>query len=264
MDSDDISLPTRLEKQVAFLESHPEIGLCGTYSKTFGKVNGLITKPPVNHDEILAGTLFRMGVCNPTILIRRNILVDNKIKITNKFIGASDYLFITDVLDKTKLANIPQVLSLYRVNSTSVSNVHKDEQSSRANEVRKMQLLKMMPSASEDEIKLHLQISSSLLSTMNFKTNIFKKNDLDLNKVLAWFEKLIKNNRKNKKIDEHAFRKVLSEEWVYICGSNLAPFTWLKSIFLSIFKRDSICFTYSIWFILKTILRFISNFWKFK
>src|SRR5882672_11542755 len=35
MDSDDISLPTRLATQVAFLESHLEIGLCGTFLAYF-------------------------------------------------------------------------------------------------------------------------------------------------------------------------------------------------------------------------------------
>jgi len=39
MDADDISLPTRIEKQVNFLEAHPEIGIVGTYTKNFGVNN---------------------------------------------------------------------------------------------------------------------------------------------------------------------------------------------------------------------------------
>ena len=34
MDSDDVSLPQRLEKQVAFLESHPDIGAVGISDRT--------------------------------------------------------------------------------------------------------------------------------------------------------------------------------------------------------------------------------------
>lgn len=30
MDADDISLPMRFARQVAFLEAHPEVGVCGT------------------------------------------------------------------------------------------------------------------------------------------------------------------------------------------------------------------------------------------
>ena len=36
-DHDDISLPTRLEEQYNYMESHPEVGICGTYSKSFGQ-----------------------------------------------------------------------------------------------------------------------------------------------------------------------------------------------------------------------------------
>src|SRR3990167_9541788 len=35
MDGDDISLPTRIEKQVQFMESHPEIDVCGTWFEVF-------------------------------------------------------------------------------------------------------------------------------------------------------------------------------------------------------------------------------------
>ena len=31
MDCDDISLPDRLEKQVVFMDNHPEIGICGSW-----------------------------------------------------------------------------------------------------------------------------------------------------------------------------------------------------------------------------------------
>ena len=31
IDADDIAFPTRLEKQVAFLENHPDFGLCGSW-----------------------------------------------------------------------------------------------------------------------------------------------------------------------------------------------------------------------------------------
>ena len=35
MDADDISLPRRFERQIAFMESHPFVGVCGTYVITF-------------------------------------------------------------------------------------------------------------------------------------------------------------------------------------------------------------------------------------
>ena len=47
MDCDDLSVETRLEKQVAYLESHPEFDLVGTYMQAFdesGKKNVIESK----------------------------------------------------------------------------------------------------------------------------------------------------------------------------------------------------------------------------
>ncbi len=67
MDGDDISMPTRLEKQVAFLDAHPEYAIVGTYMQAFDEdgdrnVIPVRTKPckydlakmtPFNHATIL-------------------------------------------------------------------------------------------------------------------------------------------------------------------------------------------------------------------
>ena len=36
MDADDISLPTRFEKQAAYMDSHPDVVVCGTGVECFG------------------------------------------------------------------------------------------------------------------------------------------------------------------------------------------------------------------------------------
>jgi cellulose synthase/poly-beta-1,6-N-acetylglucosamine synthase-like glycosyltransferase len=41
MDADDIAEPTRLEKQIAYLESNPRVGLCGTHVSHVGDPPGL-------------------------------------------------------------------------------------------------------------------------------------------------------------------------------------------------------------------------------
>ena len=36
MDSDDVSLPERFEKQIAFMEANPDVIVCGTWIQSFG------------------------------------------------------------------------------------------------------------------------------------------------------------------------------------------------------------------------------------
>ena len=37
MDADDISMPTRFEKQYAYMESHPDVVMCGSWMEDFGQ-----------------------------------------------------------------------------------------------------------------------------------------------------------------------------------------------------------------------------------
>lgn len=56
MDGDDISLPTRFEKEVAYLESHPNIQLVGTAMQQFNDVDGdiqVIYKPEHTDKRIM-------------------------------------------------------------------------------------------------------------------------------------------------------------------------------------------------------------------
>ena len=59
MDHDDISLPQRLEQQYAFMESHEDVGVCGTGYKRFGKISKVKTIiHPEGHEIIKASLIF--------------------------------------------------------------------------------------------------------------------------------------------------------------------------------------------------------------
>lgn len=72
MDADDRSYPERLEKQVAFLDAHPEIDVVGTGMTCFndGEITG-VRLPPVQPDTRIIG----MGVpfFHATIMMKRSV-----------------------------------------------------------------------------------------------------------------------------------------------------------------------------------------------
>ena len=51
MDADDIAHPIRLQRQFEFLESNPQVIVCGSYIRLFGEKSGIKTYPLVN-DEL--------------------------------------------------------------------------------------------------------------------------------------------------------------------------------------------------------------------
>jgi glycosyltransferase involved in cell wall biosynthesis len=129
MDADDISLPERFEKQLIFLDKHPEIGVVGCQAKKIdenGNIVGRFTHP--TEPEIIKWDLFfETPLTHPTIMMRADIA-----KSTDGFspdlIASVDYDYWSRLVKVTKLANLPEDLLLYRVHLENMTTKYRDEQ----------------------------------------------------------------------------------------------------------------------------------------
>src|SRR5205085_1689219 len=90
MDADDISLPNRFELQYKFMEAHPEVGICGTWYEVFGK-DTIVAKYKTHHQEIALQFLYECHVCHPTIIMRKDVLVNNNLLYDPSYVAAQDY-----------------------------------------------------------------------------------------------------------------------------------------------------------------------------
>ena len=123
MDADDVCAPTRLERQLVFLEGHTEVGIvgCGLYDNidTVGAV--LYTSClPEDNDEIQRTLVEQWCLLHPSIMFRRSLfsLVGGYRK---EFEGAEDHDFILRILEHSAAYNIPERLIRYRVNPRGLS-----------------------------------------------------------------------------------------------------------------------------------------------
>lgn len=124
MDADDISLPKRFETQLKFLESHSDVGLCGTWAEKIsekGKKVGVI-KYPTSYKIIKKVLPYYNPVIHPSWLAKKEVYqrlqgygVD--------YNGAEDYEFLLRARNLFRIANLPKILLKYRVSSTSQSKV---------------------------------------------------------------------------------------------------------------------------------------------
>ena len=74
MDSDDISDSRRFERQVAFLDNHPDIDILGGYIQEFDEKKLLgIRKYPLNHDDIKKYISKANPFAHSTVMMRRRI-----------------------------------------------------------------------------------------------------------------------------------------------------------------------------------------------
>lgn len=130
MDADDISVKTRLEKQVRFLNENLEIGVLGSWIKLFGELpRTYIHKYPVLHDEIRACMLFENSIGHPTVMFRREIWLRCKLLYSDECKYAEDWDLWFEFSKVTILHNLPEVLLHYRVHVASSSICNSELQS---------------------------------------------------------------------------------------------------------------------------------------
>ena len=124
MDADDICLPTRFEKQVAFLDSNPKVILCGTAIQIIG--TDTILKHPSNHEEIKVKLCFGNSFYHPTIMGKKETFQSNP--YNKAYEPAEDYDLWTRIAFQGELANLDEVLLMYRVHENQVSNTNNQHQ----------------------------------------------------------------------------------------------------------------------------------------
>ncbi|MEL4306297.1 glycosyltransferase family 2 protein [Methanococcoides sp. LMO-2] len=75
LDADDISHPLRLEKQVKLLDSHPDVGICGTWVKTIGTKVTHKWRYPTNPNFIRGRMLFDDPLATSSVMLRKKLFI---------------------------------------------------------------------------------------------------------------------------------------------------------------------------------------------
>ena len=124
MDSDDISSPFRFERQIEFFRRHPDVGVCGTWFRTFPTE---ITVCPVTTPGYLD---FLREDClgNPTVMFNKRMMESFGLSFDVNLKASEDYEIYSRAVRYMKMANIPEVLLEYRVREDSLSHSNLDFQ----------------------------------------------------------------------------------------------------------------------------------------
>jgi len=77
MDTDDICHPQRFEKQIQYLELHPDIDILGTWAKDIDDEGNIIGERtfPTSHKDLL-NIMWTCPVAHPTILFKRDAILE--------------------------------------------------------------------------------------------------------------------------------------------------------------------------------------------
>lgn len=137
IDSDDVMLPERLEKQVELFERDASVTVCCSWFNLFGTnqskqegMSGRVIRP---YHRFLLGNF----LANPTSMIRRSFLEKNQLHYHEDYIFSEDYKLWTEI---ARLGGgffvIPEYLVKYRVHEGQLSFRHRTIQAKSAFKAR--------------------------------------------------------------------------------------------------------------------------------
>ncbi len=130
MDSDDISDELRFERQVKYLEEHPDVDIVGGSLREFNDAESelRIRHYPLTHEEAVKYICKASPLAHPTVMMRRRMF-DAGLRYNEKYRMSQDIaLWFDAILAGYKIGNLPEVT----INFRSQGDVFKRRSSAKA------------------------------------------------------------------------------------------------------------------------------------
>ena len=207
LDSDDVALPRRLERQVRFLDARPDIAAVGSWaigvSRAAGRARTLlvrVTEPRAIRARIPFVSCFK----NPTMMVRTEVL--RGFRYREEFSVCQDIDVWARMSTRHALANLPAFLVRYRGGGGSHADLER---------TRRMRILvirdcldQMDLSYSSDDLDRHERLRN---------TRGLRPNAEFLHDTRDWLEELVSANRRAHAYPEPQFAEAAAERWMLVC-----------------------------------------------
>lgn len=198
MDSDDISMPLRFERQLKFMKENPDVVVCGTFAVEIGDgCNKRCRKLP-SREKYRCSTIFGniYGLIHPTAFFRASIIKENNITYNEEIPTAQDYDMWVKCSQYGEIANVEEMLFCYRIHKGQVSNAKRELQKKCTMYTMKSVLMNIIPNINEKQVEEHYQYCSS--------------NNVNL-QMRQWFDKIVQMNNSVKFFDCNELSKFIEQ-----------------------------------------------------
>ncbi len=202
LDADDLAVPDRLGKQVAYMDAHPEVVASGGHLQLFGARDRL-WKFPIDHDDCMANLLFGVPVSQGASIMRRSVIEQHRLRYDPTWprVG-EDWLFWLRVSRVGRFGNLDEAMTLYRRGEQNISH-GRDKSKDFADLTCRVFAYFDLP-LSEEQLDLHLLAGK-----------IFRRQpDADQVRALrAWLNRLLRMNQERKLFPMASFSKRVETLW---------------------------------------------------
>ena len=151
MDGDDIALPQRFEKQVAYLDSHPDVSLVSAIYERFPDY----FIPNFPEKVGLLDMLHQCAIAHPLVMLRKKDFVSKGLLYASRY--SEDYdLWVRALMAGLKLANVQEILLKYRWHPANLSHTKIKEYTASTNDIKKKLVAFMTGDVELQKKLLHL------------------------------------------------------------------------------------------------------------
>ena len=139
MDADDISYPQRIEKQVTYMEAHPEVGICGTGAIHKRKDGDHLYLNPSDTAGCIAMMIIDgCPIIHPSVMMRTDFIRKIEGPYLETFQYAEDYFLWIRCAGKTEFHNLQEPLLDYCADGTNICSKYYSQQQADLTELRNL------------------------------------------------------------------------------------------------------------------------------
>lgn len=236
LDSDDVAYRNRLERQVAFLDSHSDfagVGAWASWMDCDGRPLRRVKRRPISSREIAALAILQTGIENSASMARTTVLRDYP--HNEKLDLGSDYELWARIARRYKLSNLPEVLVQRRDHRQQTTKVKADSARLVLQTVHADQLSYLGVAFTAEDLERH-----SLLRGMQKRGFMPTSNYVDW--AERWLYRLKDANHQAMKYPEPEFSHLLSKLWLKVCWHarpNFRLSLWLSLVALALSPTTS-------------------------
>ena len=215
LDSDDLMHPRRLERQVAFLDRHPDHAIVGTWERHLGRDGHSVVavrRKATRAADVHAQLLFGGSVSNSTTMGRTEAL--RRYRYREEFVVRQDFDLFVRVAEAHCIANLPEVLTIRRRHVGQITEDRKERIAERSKAIIGYQLERLGVRFTQEDLARHYALPRlGKRKLVNQGIGVAPDRAL-LDWAEGWLSGLIEANRRTARYDALALGRLAGWLWV--------------------------------------------------
>lgn len=230
MDADDISLPNRFEKQVAYMDEFKMVGVLGTGIIIFGEgIEEIPYSFASDMQQAKADLFFNSSLAHPTVMIRKKVLLVNNLAYEEEYEGLEDFVLWWRISKFAEVNSLEEKLLYYRKHLSQVTKTRSKEFYRKYNRFIKERLSVFSIDLNDNEYKL-------LEKYCNGKQELFTYTETIT--YIKMLKKLLDNNKESCYFSQKKLRYVFELSASYIIQKQKCSNKERKKLFIYALKKS--------------------------